>query len=336
MRIVKSTGSLLAAAVALFLGSFAMAEDLVSTENITLSASTGNNNAAPQPCPCPEEEKAPPLPFHCIEGYGGGAITPMAYLVNPGKDQVIGEPAVALSYVNLGSKNLDAITISETLFGRVELSYGADRFGLGSLPATLTDAGLPNIERSEVWLHNFNVRGLLVKENDKILDDLPMPAITLGISCKYNEGISEINDRLGGALTGIGYRSASGQDYTVTATKTFPKAFGRPLVVTAGLRASEAANLGFLGFGDTYHVTFEGNLAYLVTDSIVLAYEFRQKTNVYAPIPGIVNFEDNWHAFDLGLILDKNSTLVFGYGIFGALADSRADSAWYLQFKHEF
>ena len=29
-------------------------------------------------------EKGPPLPFHTIEGYGGGAITPMAYLVNAG------------------------------------------------------------------------------------------------------------------------------------------------------------------------------------------------------------------------------------------------------------
>jgi len=29
--------------------------------------------------------KGPPLPFHTIEGYGGGALTPMAYLVNPAR-----------------------------------------------------------------------------------------------------------------------------------------------------------------------------------------------------------------------------------------------------------
>jgi hypothetical protein len=322
------------AAMALLLSPLALAEEFTLTENT--AANTAASEAAAAPAAPAEDDKAPPLPFHCIEGYGGGAITPMAYLVNPGKDQVFGEPAVALSYVNLGQKSLDAITISETLFGRVEVSYGADRFGLGTLPATITDAGLPNIELSEVWLHSFNVRGLLVKENDTLLGDLPMPAITFGIQCKYNDGISEINDRLGGALTKIGYSSASGQDYTVTATKMFPKAFGKPLVVTAGLRASEAANLGFLGFSDTYHVTFEGNLVYLPTDWLALAYEFRQKTNVYDAIPGIVGFENNWHAFDLGLILDKRSTLVFGYGIFGTLADSQANSAWFLQFKHEF
>jgi hypothetical protein len=334
MRIVNPTRLLLVAAMALLLTPLAMAEEFTLTENT--AANTAASEAAAAPAAPAEDDKAPPLPFHCIEGYGGGAITPMAYLVNPGKDQVFGEPAVSLSYVNLGQKNLDAIGVTETLFGRVEVGFAADRFGLGTLPATITDAGLPNIELSEVWLYHLNVRTLLVKENDTLLGDLPMPAITFGIDCKYNDGISEINDRLGGALTGIGYHSASGQDYTVTATKMFPKAFGKPLVVTAGLRASEAANLGFLGFSDTYHVTFEGNLVYLPTDWLALAYEFRQKTNVYNAIPGIVDFENNWHAFDLGLILDKRSTLVFGYGIFGTLADSQANSAWYLQFKHEF
>ena len=40
-------------------------------------------------------EKAPPLPVHTIEGVGGGGITPMAYLVNPGDEcHVFGKPAV--------------------------------------------------------------------------------------------------------------------------------------------------------------------------------------------------------------------------------------------------
>ena len=43
-------------------------------------------------------EEPPPLPFHSIEGVGGGAITPMAYLVNPGDEcHVFGKPAVALT-----------------------------------------------------------------------------------------------------------------------------------------------------------------------------------------------------------------------------------------------
>ena len=64
-----------------------------------------------------QEEKGPPLPFHCIEGYGGGAITPMAYLVNPGAPGcVFGKPAVGLTVGNLGDKQLQAITVTETLY----------------------------------------------------------------------------------------------------------------------------------------------------------------------------------------------------------------------------
>jgi hypothetical protein len=272
-------------------------------------------------------EKGPPLPFHTIEGVGGGAITPMAYLVNPApKGEIFGEPSVALSYVNLGSKNLDAISVTENLFGFIELGYAADRFGLGTLPSAILAATHTDIEESDVW----DARIQAVKE-----DEL-WPAITIGIDAKYNDGISAINDRLGGALTGIGYKSASGQDYTVTFSKTLPKAFGFPVILTAGIRASEAANLGFLGFSNTYSATFEGSVAALPTDWLLLAYEFREKTDPYGQIPGLINGEDNWHAFDAGLILDKRTTFVLGYGIFGSLANTEANSAWWLQFKHEF
>jgi hypothetical protein len=71
-------------------------------------------------------------------------------------------------------------------------------------------------------------------------------------------------------------------------------------------------------------------------DNVVLAYEFRQKTDPYEHIPGLSDGEDNWHAFDLGFILNKNTTLVAGYGIFGTLANANADGAWWLQLKHEF
>ena len=81
-----------------------------------------------------DEDKGPPLPFHSIEGYGGGAITPMAYLVNPGpQDCVFGKPALALTVGNLGDKQLQAITLTETVYDRIEFGYAADRASLGDL-----------------------------------------------------------------------------------------------------------------------------------------------------------------------------------------------------------
>ena len=284
--------------------------------------------------------EAPPLPFHSIEGVGGGAITPMAYLVNPGEESVVfGKPAVALTYVNLGLKNLSAITVTETLFQRVELGYAADRLGLGTLPGAIHDftGGAANNYESDVWLHHFNVRTLVVKENT-CLGGIALPAITAGVHFKVNGSIQDINNEVGNALTDIcGYRSNNGEDFTLTATRTIPPdVLGRPLIATAGLRLSQAANLGFLGFGDEYRPTFEGSIAYLPLDRLALAYEFRGKANPYEDIPGLIEGEDSWHAFDAGLILNNNSTLVAGYGIFGTLANSDANAAWWLQFKHEF
>ena len=298
--------------------------------------------ATEQPAAPPADDKGPPLPFHTIEGYGGGAITPFAYLVNPGKEECLwGKPAGALTFINARQKDLAAITVSETLFGRVELSYGGDRLGLGTLPADIKNAGGPMLDESAVWLHNFNIRALLVKEND-CLFGFKAPAITAGIHFKYNPDIEHIDQELGGALQNIGYRRNNGEDFTLTMTKTFPELLlCRPVIASAGLRLSEGANLGFLGFGDTYHATFEGNVAWLPFDKVMVAYEFRQKTSPYGTIPNgtggyLVGGEDNWHAFDLALIPNKHSTIVAGWGIFGNLANTRADNSWFLQYKYEF
>jgi hypothetical protein len=300
------------------------------TPTLTLDA------ASTAPASAPAYEKGPPLPFHTIEGYGGGAITPMAYLVNPGKPgDIFGLPSVAVSYVNLGSKNLEAFTLTETILGRVELGFGADRLDLGNTPGDIKRATGVDIGTSDVWLYNFNARFLLLPENS--FNTSWLPALTLGTEFKYNGNIADINQRLGGALTSIGYNHSSGEDLTLTATKMLPKfAFGRPLIVTAGWRESQAANLGFLGFGQDWSGTFEGNVAILPTDWLLIAYEFRQKQDPYGQIPGLINGENNWNALDVAWIINKRATLVAGVGNFGTLGNSQADAAWWLQFKYEF
>jgi hypothetical protein len=288
-----------------------------------------------------DEDKAAPLPFHTIEGYGGGAITPMAYLVNPGAEgNVFGKPAVALSVGNFGDKQLSAITVTETLYDRIELGYGCDRLGLGDLPNDVQHSTQMDMESGDVWLHNFNMRFLLVKENSEVLN-LPTPAITAGVHAKLNNGIAAINDNLGGALSTIGYHSNAGVDFTLTMTKKL-KIGERSLFLTGGLRESQGAQLGFLGFGDKYYTTFEGNIIYMPTDRIVLAYEFRQKTNPYALLassePGewLIGPETSWHAIDAAYILNMHTTLCAGWGCLGNLANSDASGSWWLQLKYEF
>jgi len=281
----------------------------------------------------------PPLPFHTIEGVGGGAITPIAYLVNPEPDGALfKKPAVAMSFVNLADKNLTALTITEMVGDRIEIGYAADRLGMGTLPGDIQETTHVNIETGDVWLHNFNVRMLFIEENTSFLG-LAMPAVTGGVHFKVNEGIRDIDNRLGGALSGIGYERENGTDFTLTATRTIPpKRLGLPgpLIVSAGLRASQAAQLGLLGFGDDYKFTFEGNACYFVTERLLLAYEYRQKTSPYGEIAGLVGDEDDWHAIDVAAILSERDTLCVGWGHFGLIANTESNGTWWLQWKHNF
>ena len=281
----------------------------------------------------------PPLPVHTVEGVGGGAITPMAYLVNPEprcRGAVLGKPAVALTGVNMGRKDLDAITVTETLWGRVELGYAANRLGLGTLPGAIQTATTVDIHRGDLWLHHFNARLLAIKENT-CLGGLAMPAVTAGVHCKVNDGIRDINQKLGGALSGIGYGRENGVDFTLTATKKItPEVLGRPLIVTAGVRVTQGAQLGLLGFGDKYHATFEGSVAYLPFDWLVMAYEFRQKPDPYGQIAGLIGNEDHWQAFDAIFLLNERTAFTAGYGIFGTCCNTEANGVWWLQLKYEF
>ena len=282
---------------------------------------------------------APPLPVHTVEGIGGGAITLIAYLVNPEprfENAFFGKPAITLTSVNMGHKNLTAFSVTETLGGRIEFGYAADRLGLGRLPSDIRDATGLDCGRNDVWLHNFNLRLLAVKENT-CLGGLAMPAVTAGVHFKVNDGIRRIDQCLAGALSGIGYERENGVDFTLTATKTIPpEVLGRPLIVTAGLRATQAAQLGLLGFGDEYRANFEGNVAYLPFDWLVLAYEFRQKPDPYGQIPGLIGDEDHWHALDAIFILSEHTAFTAGYGNFGTVANTEQDGVWWLQLKYEW
>jgi hypothetical protein len=282
---------------------------------------------------------APPLPVHTVEGVGGGAITAMAYPVNPEpryEGAAWGRPSVALTYVNIGHKSLDAISVTETLGGRIEFGYAANRLGLGTLPRDIRDATTVDINCSDLWLHHFNVRLLAIKENTQ-MGPLAMPAVTAGLQFKVNDGIRDINRRLGGALSAIGYERENGIDFTLTATRTIPpEVLGRPLILTAGVRATQAAQLGLLGFGDEYYATFEGSVAFLPFDWLVLAYEFRQKPDPYGQIPGLIEEEDHWHALDAIFVLSEHTAFTAGYGNFGTCCNTEAERVWWLQLKYEF
>ena len=279
-------------------------------------------------------KRCPPLPFHCIEGYSGGAITPMAYICNGWCEKdCCGKPTVSYGFLNIGTKEMHVFAVTQPLFGRLEFGYAYNYLALGSLYRDIRKAGM-DPGRDNVQLHHFNLRGMIIRENDF---GLPVPAVTAGVHFKYNDGVQRLDRNLGGPFSAVGLDRSSGTDFTITASKMFPQlAFGRPVILTGGIRWSEAAQIGLLGFGDSYHTTFEGSVVYLPTDWLILGYELRQKNNPYDEIPGLAGDEDWWQAFSISWLVDEHLVISGVWGMLGNVVNARADNTLGIQVRWEF
>jgi hypothetical protein len=281
-----------------------------------------------------EHRCCPPMPFHSIEGYSGGAITPTAYICNGGCSRnCCGGPVISYSFLNIGTKEMQVFAVTQPLFNRFEIGYAYNYLNLGSLTDDIRGVGM-NPGRDNVQLHHFNLRGMLIKENDF---GLPLPAVTAGVHFKYNDGVQRIDRNLGGPFKAIGLDRSSGVDFTLTASKMFPQlAFGRPVFLTGGVRLSQAAQIGLFGFGDTYHATFEGSAVYMPTDWLTLGYELRTKADPYGKIPGLVGEEDAWQAFSASWIVNNHLTISAVYGMLGIVGNTREDTTLGIQIRWEF
>ena len=280
-------------------------------------------------------EKPPPLPLHQIEGNGGIFSTLSAYIVNPPRDgEPVGRPSLGFAYVNLGSdKNLEALTLTESPFKRLELGYGWNRLGLGDLPQALRDAGIAAYHQDEVQVHNFNARFQIIKEGE--YDKKWLPALTAGVHYKYNDGISEVNREVGGALANAGIKNHDGTDFTLYASKLFTQ-LPRPVLLELGGRATEGVWNGLGGFTSSYNFVFEGNVVVFVTGNLALAAEYKQQPRNYDAIGSLVRKADDWWTIDAAYVISKNLTVAVGYGHFGNVLNHQANGVWGLTTKWEF
>jgi len=307
---------------------------LLVTATWNLKADQTNSVAVTNGVPA-SPEKPPPLPLHQIGGSGGVFVTLSAYIVNPPRNgELAGRPAVGFSYANLGhGENLEAPTISESPFKRLELSYGWDRFGLGDLPQALRNAGLVNYHQNEVQLHNFNVRLQLLKEDE--FDQKWIPALTFGAHYKYNDGISEVNNEVFGLLASHGITRNHGVDYTLYATKMFTQ-LPVPVLLDLGGRATEGVWEGLGGFTDRYNFEFEGNIAVFLSHHFALAAEYKQQPTDYRPIGSLVQKADDWLTLDAVYIVNKHMTIAAGWAHFGKMLNHEDNGVWGITTKWEF
>lgn len=282
----------------------------------------------------PETGDGPPLPVHTIEGGGGAAITPIAYLVNPGPEGTrFGKPAVSYTYLDLKDKDLQTFSITSTIAQRLELGYAAGFMDLGTLPGDLFNATGVSIA-DDLIVHNLTARFKLIDENQF---NAFTPALTVTAHYKNNDEIDDVDNSLGGALTSLGYDANDGVDFVATATKAWPNFFGRTAITTLGLRYSEAIWNGYLGFSDNYKLTAEANVIILLPHNLFIGYEYRGMPNAIDKLGGLIRDETDWHAMDLGWIANDQLSLVLFYGIVGNIVNTPdVDAAWAVQAKFEF
>ena len=274
-------------------------------------------------------KEPPPIPLHGIEGYGGAFSTYSAYLVNAAKPgKVFGLPSVSETYVYMGkARYLSALTVTETLWDRVELGFAWNRFGLGDLDTIMA------LEDEYVDMYNANLRTALIKEGAWGMKW--MPAITAGVHYKYNDTVDSIDDELGGALTTIGIRDHDGIEYTLHASKMVT-ALPLPILFNVGVRATRASNIGLLGFTDHYQYLPEASALVFLSSKWALAGEYRWKPKGEYTSSDLIREEDDWWTLCAAYVVNNNMTVAVGYGHFGDVMNHTANSSWGISLKWEF
>lgn len=279
----------------------------------------------------------PPLPTHNVEGNSGVFITSTAYLVNPPEDgEVFGKPSFSTTFTTIGEKDLESFVVTENILGRIELGYAFERIGLGDWPADVKTVSGLHVE-NHAFLHNFNTRYMIIEEGG--FDRAWIPAVTLGAHFKWSEGLNDIDKQTGGLCGSLGADHDSGVEFTAVATKTVADWLPNPLIVSAGLRNGDAIHTGLLGFAGERRTTFEASVIYFLTDRLLLASEFRQKSDLLhqCSLGGkhLIRAENDWWDVCLAYVVDDQLTIAGGYANVGNVLNHR-DGLWGIQIKYEF
>lgn len=198
-----------------------------------------------------------------IEGSAGGGITPWALIAGLGTEDQIGGSA-SCTQVAPQDFRLDTCGVALGIDNRLELSADRLRFDLGS-----------TVPGQSIRLDVFGAKVRLF--GDAVFDqDRWWPQFALGVQWKHNEDFGLVPKALGAS-------HADGADVYLAATKVWLDGpFDHTWLADVTLRASEANQLGLLGFGGNlggYHLLTEGSLGMFVTDWMIVGAEYRQKPN---------------------------------------------------------
>ncbi len=226
-------------------------------------------------------------PFVTLEGYGGIAFNPLAYLAAPtdepgfkaGSVVEIAKPRIGAFYANLNDSDIDWTTlgIATAINKRVEVSYGYELVALG---------GVKNIHKS-----NVGAKVCVLDENS--FGQSWIPAVSVGSVFKQTTGQVSGSDK-------------SGFDIYLAATKTITQT-PVPVLISVGVLSTEGHVNGILGFENERKEIFFGNIDLIPVSWLALGFEYKQ-----GPDYGNWKDADYWNVH-AGYFVNKNLTLVAAY-----------------------
>jgi len=196
-------------------------------------------------------------PFVNLEGVGGVAFNPLAYLADSsgenshfkiGDTDVLGKARIGGWYVNLGDVKVDwtAIGVADTFFKRLEVSYGYETV---------------NPENS-VAIHKSNIgtKVLLLPENS--FNTKFIPAISIGGIFKHTSYVGTGSDD-------------SGQDFYLVATKLITQ-LPRPVLLSGGILSTDSKVTGVFGYDEDRKTTAFGNIDIILPANLIAGFEYKQ------------------------------------------------------------
>jgi hypothetical protein len=198
-----------------------------------------------------------------IEGSAGGGLVPWALIAGLGTAEQTGGSGFCTD-VAPRDYSIEACGLALGIDNRVEVSVAREHLGLGST--------VPGAAISQTIIGaKLRVFGDAVVDQDRAL-----PQLAVGVQYKRNGSFDFVPRALGA-------RHADGTDWYAAATKLWLAGpFGRTWLADLTLRATEANQLGLLGFGGDrggYHLVPEGSIGMFLTDAVVLGGEYRHKAN---------------------------------------------------------
>jgi hypothetical protein len=223
------------------------------------------------------------VPFTNIEGAGGVALNPVAYLAyTPGADKsqdLVSKPRFGIWNVNLSDVNVDwtSIGVTDTFFKRLEVSYAHETIATG--------AG-KNRHKEDI-----GAKFLVLPEN---FNDLKfLPALSVGAISKHTSNV------------GLGV-DTGGLDGYVVVTKLITQ-LPRPVLLSAGVLSTKGRATGVFGFDSQRKIAGFANIDVIVADPIVVGLEYKQgaKFNDFKNA-------DYWNAHAAWLV-NKNLSLIVAY-----------------------